>query len=135
MEITRQTDYAIRALIHLAGLPQNSRVSTSTISEAEKIPLPFLTKVISHLVKAGLVVTNRGMGGGVSMARPPDEITLLDIIEAVEGPVLLNRCLLREGVCELEPQCGAHAAWEAIQSHLIADLRSVTLSQLADYRK
>ncbi len=62
MEITRQTDYAIRALIHLAGLPPNSRVSTSTISEAEKIPLPFLTKVISHLVKAGLVINEPGHG-------------------------------------------------------------------------
>jgi Rrf2 family transcriptional regulator, iron-sulfur cluster assembly transcription factor len=134
MEITRQTDYAVRALTYLAGLPRDSRVSTSTISEAEKIPLPFLTKVISHLVKAGLVVTNRGMGGGVSMARPSEEITLLEIIEAVEGPVLFNRCLLREGVCDLEPQCAAHDVWATIQARMIEELSSVTVNRLTHKR-
>jgi len=130
MEITRQTDYAVRALTYLAGLPIDSRVSTSTISEAQRIPLPFLTKVISHLVKAGLVVTNRGMGGGVSMARSPEEITLLDIMEAVEGPMLFNRCLLRDGICELDSECAAHDAWAAIQACMIGELKAVTVSQL-----
>ncbi len=130
MEITRQTDYAVRALTYLAGLPSNSRVSTSAISEAQKIPLPFLTKVISHLVKAGLVVTNRGMGGGVSMARSAHEITLLDIIEAVEGPMLFNRCLLRDGICELDSDCSAHDAWATIQARMIGELKSVTVNQL-----
>jgi len=131
MEITRQADYAIRAMIYVAGLPPDSRVATAAISEAESIPLPFLTKVIAHLVRSGLVTTSRGMGGGVSVARPPEEITLLDVLEAVEGPISLNRCLLRGASCEVEPYCAVHDVWVDVQAHLIAKLRSVTLSQLA----
>ncbi len=130
MEITRQADYAVRAMIHVAGLPPDSRVSTAAISEAESVPLPFLTKVIAHLVRAGLVTTNRGMGGGVSIARLPEEITLLDVLEAVEGPISLNRCLLRGVTCEIEAYCAVHDVWAAIQDRLVQDLRAVTLSYL-----
>jgi DNA-binding IscR family transcriptional regulator len=70
------------------------------------------------------------MGGGVSIARTPEEITLLEIIEAVEGPVLFNRCLLRDGICDLDSECAAHDAWAAIQACMIGELGSVTVSQL-----
>lgn len=130
MEITRQADYAVRAMVHVGRLPLGSRVSTATISEAEKIPLPFLTKVIAHLVRSGLVTTNRGMGGGVSVARAPQEITLLEILEAIEGPILLNRCLQREGMCEIEHRCPVHDVWAKIQHSLVKQLGSVTVSEL-----
>jgi Rrf2 family protein len=130
MEITRQADYAVRAMVHVGRLPPGSRVSTATISEAEKIPLPFLTKVIAHLVRSGLVTTNRGMGGGVSVARSPQQITLLEILEAIEGPILLNRCLQREGMCEIEHRCPVHDVWAKIQHSLVKQLGSVTVSEL-----
>ena len=130
MDITRQADYAVRAMVHVARLPPSSRVSTATISKAERIPLPFLTKVIAHLVKSGLVTTNRGMGGGVSVARAPQEITLLEILEAIEGPILLNRCLQREGLCEIEDRCPVHNVWADIQHSLVTQLGSVTVSDL-----
>ncbi len=130
MEITRQADYAVRAMVHVGRLPLGSRVSTATISEAEKIPLPFLTKVIAHLVRSGLVTTNRGMGGGVSVARAPQEITLLEILEAIEGPILLNRCLQRQGMCEIEHRCPVHDVWAKIQHSLVKQLGSVTVSEL-----
>ena len=130
MEITRQADYAVRAMIHVAGLPPESRVSTAAISEAQSIPLPFLTKAIAHLVRAGLVTTNRGMGGGVSIARAPEDITLLDVLEAVEGPITLNRCLMRGLLCEMEPYCAVHDVWHEVQEHLIRDLKAVRLDEL-----
>ena len=130
MDITRQADYAVRAMVHVARLPPSSRVSTATISKAERIPLPFLTKVIAHLVKSGLVTTNRGMGGGVSVARAPQEITLLEILEAIEGPILLNRCLQREGLCEIEDRCPVHNVWADIQHSLVTQLGSVTVGDL-----
>ena len=130
MEITRQADYAVRAMIHVANLPADSRVSTATISEAQHIPLPFLTKVIAHLVRAGLVTTNRGMGGGVSIARAPEEITLLDVLEAVEGPISLNRCLLRGVTCEIQPDCAVYDVWAEVQAQLVENLRSVRLDAL-----
>ena len=132
MEITRQADYAIRSMIHLADLPIENRVSTATISAAESIPLPFLTKVISRLATAGLVTTSRGMGGGVSLARPPEEITLLQVVEAVDGPIVLNHCLLRSGMCEREPECAAHDVWAEVQDRLTQELSSVTMKALTE---
>ncbi len=132
MEITRQADYAIRSMIHLAELPSNDRVSTASISEAEGIPLPFLTKVISRLATAGLVTTSRGMGGGVSLAQAPEEVTLLQVVEAVDGPILLNQCLLRSGTCDREPVCAAHDVWADIQENLIRNLNSVTMRKLVE---
>lgn len=132
MEITRQADYAVRSMVHLSDIPMDTRVSTASISEAESIPLPFLTKVISRLATAGLVTTSRGMGGGVSLARPPEEITLLRVVEAVDGPIVLNHCLLRAGSCEREPECAAHDAWAEIQERLVQDLDGVTMKELSD---
>jgi len=131
VEITRQADYAVRAMINLSGLPLDRRVSTAAISVAEDIPLPFLTKVISRLAMAGLVTTSRGMGGGVSLGRPAEEINLLQIIEAVDGPIILNRCLLRSSACEREPYCAAHDVWTNIQDCLVQELTAMTLSELA----
>ena len=132
MEITRQADYAIRSMVHLADLPIENRVSTATISKAETIPLPFLTKVISRLATAGLVTTSRGMGGGVSLARPPEEISLLQVVEAVDGPILLNHCLLRSGICERESECAAHDVWAEIQDRFTQELSSVTMKDLTE---
>jgi Rrf2 family iron-sulfur cluster assembly transcriptional regulator len=131
VEITRQADYAVRAMIYLSRLPLGKRVSTAAISEAEGVPLPFLTKVISRLATARLVVTSRGMSGGVSLSGSPEEITLRQVIEAVDGPILLNRCLLRPGTCELEPYCAAHEVWTDIQTRFVQDLEAVTMRELA----
>jgi len=95
------------------------------------MPLPFLTKVISRLATAGLVFTSRGLGGGVSLTRSPEEISLLQVIEATDGPILLNPCLLQPGTCEREPYCAAHDAWAAIQASFVRDLESVTMGELA----
>jgi Rrf2 family protein len=132
MEITRQADYAVRSMVHLSELSVDGRVSTASISEAESIPLPFLTKVISRLATAGLVTTSRGMGGGVSLARPPEEVTLRQVVEAVDGPIVLNHCLLRSGTCDREPNCAAHDVWGEIQDGLVRDLDSVSMKDLAD---
>ena len=132
MEITRQADYAVRSMVHLAELPLDGRISTASISEAEGIPLPFLTKVISRLATAGLVTTSRGMGGGVSLARSPEKISLLQVVEAVDGPIVLNHCLLRPGACDHESHCAAHDVWSEIQSRLVTELGSVSMKDLAE---
>ena len=131
MKISRQADYAVRTVVYLSSSSVNGRVPTGVIAEAEDIPQPFLTKVISRLATAGLVVTSRGMGGGVSLLRSPEEITLLRVIEAVDGPILLSRCLLPSHRCELDSYCSAHDAWADIQSHLVRDLEAVTMAELA----
>ena len=134
MKITRQADYAVRVMAYLGGLPLDKRVPTATLAESEHIPRPFLTKVISRLATAGLVITSRGMVGGVSLARSPEEITLLHVIEAVDGPILLSHCLLRSGACAVEPYCAAHDVWGEIQSRFVQDLDAVTMAELARRR-
>lgn len=131
MRITRQADYAVRVMVYLSGLPVGDRVTTSTLSEAEHIPRPFLTKVISGLVTAGLVVTSRGMGGGVMLARSPEEITLLHVIEAIDGPIRLSQSLLRSSSNESRSYSVIHDVLTDIQARLVQDLDAVTMRQLA----
>ncbi len=131
MKITRQADYAIRAVVYLSNPSVDGRVPTGVIAEAENIPQPFLTKVISQLSTAGLVITSRGMGGGVMLARSPEEITLLDVIEAVDGPILISHCLLQPNTCQIESYSAVHDTWANIQARLIQDLESVTMAELA----
>ena len=130
MKITRQAEYAVRTMFYLSERGWDGRVPTAVIAGAEDIPQPFLTKVISRLVAAGLVITSRGMGGGVALARSPEEITLLQVVEAMEGPLLLSYCLLRSGTCELEPGCALHDAWADIQANLVRGLDAVTMAEL-----
>ena len=68
----------------------------------------------------------------MSLARPPEEVTLLQVVEAVDGPIVLNHCLLRSGTCDREPNCSAHDVWAEIQDGLVRDLDSVTMKELAD---
>ncbi len=131
MKITRQAGYAIRAVVYLSHPSVDGRVPTGVIAEAEDIPQPFLTKVISQLSTAGLVITSRGMGGGVMLARSPEEITLLNVIEAVDGPILISHCLLRSNTCAIESYCAVHDTWANIQARLVQDLESVTMEELA----
>jgi Rrf2 family protein len=131
VKITRQADYAVRVMTYLSELPLDTRVTTGTISEAESIPLPFLAKVISGLVTAGLVVTSRGMGGGVVLARPPEEITLLQVIQAVDGPILLSQTLSRSDSDGHESDSAIPDVWGSLRAGLTQDLGAVTMSDLA----
>ena len=88
MQITRQADYAIRAVRYLAKQDPNNRSATSRVATEMKIPPSFLAKIISQLSIAGLVHTSRGARGGVTLARDPIDISLLDVVEAIDGPIL-----------------------------------------------
>jgi Rrf2 family protein len=101
MQITRQADYALRAVIYLSRLAPEQRAATSQIAAEQQIPPSFLAKIVSQLSVAGLLQTSRGARGGVSLAKNPAEITLLDVVEAIDGPILLNECVACGGVCAL----------------------------------
>ena len=92
MQITRQTEYALRTIYHLSRLDADQRASTMSIAEAQNIPLSFLSKIISKLSIAGLTRTSRGARGGVLLACPPSDISVLDVMEAIEGPIIFNNC-------------------------------------------
>ena len=131
MEISRRTDYGVRLILDLAALPDGERASTQEIAERQDIPAPFLAKIISQLSLSGLVNTHRGAGGGVRLARPASEINLLQVIEALDGPVRLNRCVLDPGVCPRDQTCPVHRVWARAQEHLVTALNDTTFDVLA----
>jgi len=131
MQITRQADYAARAVLYLAALEADSRAATSTIAAEQGIPPSFLAKIISQLSVAGIVHTSRGARGGVSLSRDPENITLREVIEAIDGPILLNECVSSDHVCPYSDHCPIHDIWVDTQQDLIKRLDAATFDILA----
>jgi Rrf2 family protein len=131
MEISRRTDYAVRVILDLAARPDKERTSTQDIAERQNIPGPFLAKIISQLALSGLVTTYRGAGGGVSLANPAAEISLLQVIEALDGPVKLNRCVIEPSACPQNSHCPVHHIWVKAQKELTTLLSGTTFDDLA----
>jgi Rrf2 family protein len=131
MEISRRTDYGIRVILDLAVLPQDARASTQEIADRQSIPSPFLAKIVSQLSLSGLVITHRGAGGGVALARPPHQISLLEVIEALDGPIRLNRCAQAPNLCPRQTHCPMHDVWMQAQSELTGLLQNTTFDDLA----
>lgn len=128
MQLTRQADYAMRAVIYLAVNPQ-ARIQE--IARAQYVPKEYLAKIVQKLAQAGIVNTHRGVGGGISLSRAPEEITLLDVIEAIEGKVALNSCIVRPGECPRETYCAVHVELGAIGKSLAEMFANVNFAQLA----
>jgi len=131
MQITRQADYAVRAVYHLTKLGSESRAATSQIAEEQKIPPSFLAKIISQLSVAGLLHTSRGARGGVSLAREPEEISLLDVVEAIDGPILLNECVSDSAECTFTEDCPMRPIWCEAQEHLVGRLQGTSFAEIA----
>ena len=129
MQITRQADYALRAMLYLAQLEPTQRAATSQIADEQHIPPSFLAKIISQLSIAGLIHTSRGARGGVSLARTPGEITILEVVEAIDGPISLNECTHSTGACAFGETCPLRPLWCETQSELVARLRKTTFAQ------
>ena len=131
MQITRQADYAIRAVRYLAKQGPNQRSATSTVAQEMKIPPSFLAKIISQLSIAGLLHTSRGARGGVTLARDAKEISILDVVEAIDGPILLNECVGDPADCEFSNDCLVHPIWVEAQESLVKRLRETRFDTLA----
>jgi Rrf2 family protein len=138
MQITRQADYALRAMTYLAQLDPSRRAATSQIAEEQHIPPSFLAKIISQLSIAGLIHTSRGARGGVSLARDPGEISVLDVVEAIDGPITLNLCVDGDGAtsdCPFGEDCPLHPVWSDAQAELVARLRRATFGQVTTQKQ
>lgn len=132
MQITRQADYAVRAVLYLARMEENQRAATSAIAQEQGIPPSFLAKIISQLSIAGLLHTSRGARGGVTLARDPKDITLLEVIEAIDGPIMLNECVGDSSNCMFDENCPLKPVWCEAQNELVARLRGTNFSQLVE---
>ena len=129
MQITKQADYALRAVVFLARLDFGERASTKDIAGKQQIPPSFLAKIVSQLSIAGLIQTARGAHGGVSLARPPEEISILDIVEAIDGPVLLNECTSNPDNCPFSSDCPLRRIFCEAKQDLHEKLSKATFSK------
>jgi Rrf2 family iron-sulfur cluster assembly transcriptional regulator len=134
MEISRQADYAIRTVMDLAGIPPGVLLQTREIAHRQGIPEKYLPTIVRTLARAGLIRTLRGSHGGISLARAPETITLRDVVEAIDGPVLLNRCLIRPGECNGNSRnnpCSLHDFWEKLVSDIQREMDAVNFADLS----
>jgi len=131
MELTRKGEYAIRGIIYLAQQPPGKMSLISEIAEAVDAPQTFLAKIFQNFAKQGIVNSYRGTGGGFTLGRLPSEITLREIVEAVEGPIIPNRCLTGKGGCDKDNECLVHPVWRKVQSRIVQILEGVTIEELA----
>ena len=131
MQLTRAADYAIRVMTHLAGLPSGSRVSRSVLATATSVPDSFLSKVLQALARAQLVESRRGPDGGFELTADVQQLSLLEVVEAIDGPIRLNACLNSGGSCERQTWCSVRPVWQRSQDAMLDVLRSTTISELA----
>lgn len=132
MQITRAADYAVRVMVYLAAFPQGTRIRRSTLVEASAAPEDFLSKVLQRLVSARLITSHRGSGGGFELAALPESISLLNVVEAVDGPVQLNLCVTGGAGCERQPFCAVHPVWNKAQNALLEVLSGESIASLAN---
>ena len=130
MQITRQADYAVRAVLYLTELGPGARASTAQIADEQRIPATFLAKIISQLSAAGILRAVRGARGGVTLARLPQDISLLEIVEAIDGPVTLNNCTIDPAQCPMGDDCTVRDVWCDAQADLVRRLASTKFGQL-----
>jgi Rrf2 family protein len=137
MQLTQATDYAFRTVQHLASAGTEAVVPAQNIAEQEEIPLRFLLKIMRSLMQAGIIKSYRGVEGGYALARSPAQITLLDVIMAVEGPIRISRCLIQPDYCSKNytEHCPVHKVLNDLQSLVTDKLSCVTFASLAGMKK
>jgi len=131
MQLTRAADYAVRVMIHMAGMAPGTRASRAELAEAAECPEQFLSKVLQGLTRAGLVVSHRGNTGGFELPENRRNASILEVVEAIEGPLHLNVCLNGEHSCSRQAWCPAHPVWGAAQIAMEAVLKRATIGELA----
>jgi Rrf2 family protein len=131
MQLTRAADYAVRVMIHLAGLPPGMRASRGELARAAECPEQFLSKVLQSLTRAGLVISHRGNTGGFELPEAHRGATMLNVVQAIEGPVRLNLCLTSDHTCSRQGWCPAHEVWAEAQEAMLGVLQSVSIDNLA----
>ncbi len=131
MLITRETDYAIRTVVYLAR--ESDRVANvAEVAEAMRIPKSFLAKIVQRLAKKKLVESLRGVHGGFRLAMDPKEITVLAILEAIQGVASINMCVAGRGKCGLSPTCAVHPIWVDMREEVERRLRDQTIARLLE---
>ena len=134
MQLTREGDYGIRSVLYLARQPYKKISFVTEISEEYKIPRSFLAKILQKLVKAKIVRSYRGVKGGFSLARQAKDISVLDVLEAIEGKLAMNICLADKKKCDFSRNCPIHSVWASVQSKVIDVLKKSNFDDLSRHK-
>ncbi len=132
IRVSRMADYGVVALSFMARDPE-ALFSAATVAKRTGVPLPSASKLLKVLVKSGVLVSRRGAAGGYGLARPPQAISIAELIVAVDGPIALADCLQEasSGVCELESFCAVRGPWQKVSDAIRIALEEVSLADIA----
>ncbi len=132
MKISRKADYALRAVLHIARQPSEKRNSINVIAETERIPRDFLAKILKELTRAQILKSYQGVHGGYQLAKTPTQVSVLDVIEAMDGPLGLNLCVRGDRGCDCDQadHCSMFPFWNKLQQEFRTKLKSETLARL-----
>ncbi len=131
MQITRQVEYAVRTVLYLARQTPGACVATAQIAKEQGIPNSFLAKIVLQLSAVGVLHTSRGAKGGVKLAKSAEDISLLEIVEAIDGPIELNECVLHADRCDHSPDCPVRQTWCEARSEFAKRLGRANFALLA----
>ncbi|MGO9242909.1 MAG: RrF2 family transcriptional regulator [Bryobacteraceae bacterium] len=131
LKLTKKTDYGLISLKHLAVHRGHGSASAKELAEAYRIPMPMLAKVLQKLVREGFLVSEQGTNGGYRLARDPDTMTALEVIRAIDGPIILTNCFAAHGDCDLSPQCTVREPLRRVHEEILKLLDSITISDLS----
>ena len=130
LRFTRAADYGVRAMMHIGSLSDDGVALKDDIAAAQHIPPSFTAKILRKLVKAGLLRSARGVNGGFHLGKPASQISLLDIVEGVEGPIHLTECAPDPEHCALAHDCPVSTVWLEVQRQMTGLLGATTLDAL-----
>lgn len=127
---TRRGDYGLTAALYLSTKPSGDLSQIHEIAQHCDLPEPFLAQIMRLLVRGGIVTSKKGVRGGFALAKEPADITFLQVLEALEGPVAVNRCQNTVAGCEHQGHCGMESVWERAQHAVTQVLRDATLAEV-----
>jgi FeS assembly SUF system regulator len=134
LRITKQTDYGIMLLAYLASLPRGRVLSARDAAEWTGLSLPMVSKILKSLARGSIVESHRGVGGGYSLSRPPQQTTLAGVIRALEGPISMVECGAQPGQCDQEPTCSVRVNWARVSREVEQALDRVPITEMVTPR-
>lgn len=131
MKLTKESNYAVSALAYMASFAQDTIHASAAVAKATQIPPTFLSKILGKLTRAEILVAHRGHERGFSFARPMRDISLRQVLEAIDGPSVLTRCIFWSGTCSDGDPCDLHPIWKDVRPRLATQLEETSLADIA----
>lgn len=135
LQLTSRGNYGILAVFYIAQQPTRNFISIDEIAENTEIPKPYLSKILQNLCRGGILLSRRGTGGGFALSRPPDQISLKEIIEIIEGKIYIVNCLLAPSHCGKAEICPISPVWVGVQNFIVEIMASISIGDIINEEK